>query len=74
MARRRESEAMQLIKNVWDAEARSGVLVAIVECVNKSLEIAAKRVEDLSLYDYDESTRYAAAEAVRSVKLELTDI
>jgi len=42
-----------------------------IEAVNAALDAAAFAVESMSLYDdYDESTRDAAAEKVRSLKVE----
>jgi hypothetical protein len=44
----------------------------VVAVINDVLEVAAKRVEDMDLYDgWDESTRNAAATLIRELKLEL---
>lgn len=71
MAKHRDHVAMEMIQAIWDAESNSDVIDAIVDCVNKALELAATRIEDeLDLYDYDEYTRSAAVEKVRSLKIE----
>ena len=46
---------------------------AIQNAINDVLELAAGRVESMSLYDYDESTRDAAAELVRNLKIRIEE-
>lgn len=46
---------------------------AIQNAINDVLELAAGRVESMSLYDYDESTRDAAAELVRNLKIRVEE-
>lgn len=46
---------------------------AIQNAINDVLELAAGRVESMSLYDYDESTRDAAAELVRNLKIRVKE-